>query len=82
LTSRTLGQAIRDFFRGEKSKEEPCRQPWFCAQFKGKKIDDLIVVSTATKKNIQAITGATISSKALTDSVRRKAEEVLEYEHR
>ena len=42
-----------------------------------KEIEDLIVIKTATEKNIQAITGATISSEALTDSVGEKAKEIL-----
>ncbi len=70
LVQRTLWQAIRELFvKVEKSPQVPS-EPWFCAQFKGKRIEE----------NIQTITGATISSKGLIDSVREKAREVLQYE--
>ena len=58
---------IWDLLRGKKNKKTEM-QPWFQEQFKGKKPDNL--------KEIQAITGATISSKAVIDSVQKKAQEV------
>lgn len=82
LKEKTLWQAAKEFIDKKKKIDEIPDKPWFCAQFKGKKIDDLIVVKTPTEKNIQAITGATISSEALTDSVREKAKEILRYEQR
>jgi Na+-translocating ferredoxin:NAD+ oxidoreductase subunit G len=45
-------------------------EPDFTGQFKGKFIPDL--------KDIQAITGATISSKAVIDSVKSKASKIME----
>lgn len=80
LEKRTLAQAIKELFLNKKKQAEPAEKPWFCLQFGGKRIEDLTVVKTATEKNIQAITGATISSRALTDSVRKRAEEILQYE--
>lgn len=80
LAKKTLWQAIKEFFAPEKRLPEMPLKPWFCGQFKGKRIKDLIVVKDATKKNIQAITGATISSEALTNSVREKAKEISNYE--
>jgi len=77
---KSLWQAIKELFTKEQRVQEIPDKPWFCAQFKGKKIGELIVVKTPTEKNIQAITGATISSEALTDSVREKAKEILQYE--
>lgn len=77
LAKKTLWQAMKEFFTPRKKSQPIPDQPWFCAQFKDKKIVDLIVVKTPTEKNIQAITGATISSQALTDSVRKKAQEIL-----
>lgn len=53
-----LGARIDETKPGEKD-------PWFLRQFKGK-----IAATIAVKKNIDAITGATISSKAVTDAVR------------
>ncbi len=79
LAKETLWQEL---FAPRKKKPATPLQPWFCAQFKGKKIADLIVVHTATEKNIQAVSGATISSAALTDSLREKAQEILQYEQR
>lgn len=81
LETRTLWQAIGGLFLADKKgRPVSAGTPWFCLQFQGKKIEDLTVVTTAAEKNIQAITGATISSRALTDSVRKRAEEILRYE--
>lgn len=60
-----LGAKIDETRPGEK-------EPWFLRQFRGKDASSLIV-----KKNIDAITGATISSKAVTDAVRTKVTEFL-----
>ena len=57
---------IWDVLRGR--KKEKTKKPWFQEQFKNKRIDQL--------KDIQAITGATISSKAVIDSVNKKAQEL------
>ncbi|MGL5345787.1 MAG: RnfABCDGE type electron transport complex subunit G [Peptostreptococcaceae bacterium] len=52
----------------------------FKDQFIGKTVEALKVVKDATdKKDIQAITGSTISSKAVTDGVKLAAEEVSQY---
>jgi electron transport complex protein RnfG len=55
-----------DLVRGKKKTEE--KKPWFTEQFKDKKIESL--------KDILAISQATISSKAVIDSVRKKAQEL------
>lgn len=65
-----LGSKIND---AEYKQAEPA----FLKQFKNKKAEELILVKQKTDKNIQAITGATISSKAVTDGVRKVAEEFL-----
>jgi len=52
-------------------------EPAFLKQFKGKKIQDIVLVKSQTNTNIQAITGATVSSKAVTDGVRKEVEEFL-----
>jgi len=43
---------------------------WFKEQFKGKGMDNLVVVKGETKTDIQAISGATISSRAVTKGVK------------
>lgn len=53
-----LGSKIKEIKPGEK-------EPWFLKQFKGKDASGIEL-----KKNIDAITGATISSKAVTDCAR------------
>jgi len=60
-----LGAKINETRPGEDS-------PWFLRQFAGKSAGSL-----ALKENIDAVTGATISSKAVTDSIREKVEEFL-----
>ncbi len=51
----------------------------FRKQFNGKDAADLTVVKTPTDKNIQALTGATITSKAVTLSIQKAVEEVKQY---
>jgi len=51
--------------------DESDTRPWFQVQFAGKRAEDLVVVKTKGDPGILAITGATISSKAVTGSVRR-----------
>ena len=46
-------------------------KPWFQEQFSGKRVDRL-------NTSVNAVTGATISSKAVIDSVRQKALEIME----
>ena len=53
-----LGARISEILPGEK-------EPWFLKQFKGKQ-----AAAVEVKKNIDAITGATISSKAVTNAIR------------
>lgn len=59
-------KTIFEFMNGKKSSG--IRKPWFQEQFSNRKISDL--------DNVQAITGATISSKAVIDSVKAKAKEI------
>jgi len=42
----------------------------FIGQFKGKALSQLVLLKTETKENIQAISGATISSRAVTNGVK------------
>ncbi len=46
---------------------------WFKRQFQGKDIDHLKVLKTETKEYIQAITGATISTRAIAEDGVKKA---------
>jgi RnfABCDGE-type electron transport complex G subunit len=54
--------------KSPKIKEE---RPWFCEKFKGKNIRNL-------EKEVEVISGATISSEAVIGSVKEKALEILE----
>lgn len=59
---------------GDNTGKEPFRK-----QFSGKGIDNLVVVKDPSNKDaIQAVTGATISSKAVTKAVKEAAKEVIE----
>jgi len=53
-------------------------QPWFKAQFAGKGADNLTVVKTETTTDIQAISGATISSRGVTKGVKDAVEKLKE----
>ncbi|CVK20412.1 MULTISPECIES: RnfABCDGE type electron transport complex subunit G [Sporomusa] len=54
-------------------------EPKFYQQFPGKKPEDLVVVKEPTDKNIQAMTGATITTRAIAKGIREAAEEVGVY---
>lgn len=54
-------------------------KPKFSSQFIGKKAEDLAVVKHETDKNIQAMTGATITSKAVTKGIKEAVEAVDKY---
>lgn len=57
------------------------QKPAFRSQFAKKEAKDLIVVKEPSNhENIQAMTGATISSKAVTKAVREAAEAVADYQ--
>jgi electron transport complex protein RnfG len=45
-------------------------EPSFLGQFKGKSLQQIVLVKGETKDNIQAISGATISSRAVTNGVK------------
>ncbi|MCX5665455.1 MAG: RnfABCDGE type electron transport complex subunit G [Candidatus Omnitrophica bacterium] len=60
-----LGAKINEVKPGES-------EPWFLKQFKGKNVRTI-----AVKKNIDAITGATISSRAVTDAIRKTTDDLF-----
>ncbi len=57
-----------DLFTGK--KRDTSALPWFCEQFRGK--------DAALLEGVQTIAGATISSRAVIDSVREKAAQIKE----
>lgn len=59
---------------GDKATKEP-----FMQQFEGKTLNELKVVKVPTKDNIQALTGATITSIAVTNAVKFAIEDLDEY---
>lgn len=54
-------------------------KPKFADQFLGKTAEQLEVVKVPTDKNIQALTGATITSRAVTKGIKEAVEEVAAY---
>lgn len=65
-SSNTLWAVI-----GGSAVDETGTLPWFQEQYKFLRATDLTVVKSASEDGILAITGATISSDAVTDSVKR-----------
>ena len=45
-------------------------ESWFLDQFKGKELSKIVLLKQETTENIQAISGATISSRAVTNGVK------------
>ncbi len=76
-TSETLWQAIGGLFSKKKEVKTETPIPAFQAQFAGKKLDQLKVVKEKTTENIEAISGATITSDAVTRAVREPIEAFL-----
>lgn len=75
-TTATLIDSIKNISKPRK-EEQKILYPWFQEQFRGKKIENLVVVKGKTQDKIEAITGATITTEAVTDAVKEKAEEIL-----
>jgi len=59
------------------ARDEAGVRPWFQVQFDGRTPEELVVVRSQAQEGILAITGATISSDAVTNSVRRGHELIL-----
>jgi len=75
--SRTFWQAL--FGRGEKS---PPGRPPFQEQFAGKTVARLRVVRGKTDTEIEALTGATITSRAVTDAVKTSLQSFLKQQNK
>ena len=72
VSDKTILKALRQIFSKEKKTEEKL-SPYFTGQFKGQNIKSMEL----SKHGIQAITGATISSKACVESIKEKGLELL-----
>jgi electron transport complex protein RnfG len=69
-SDETLWSALAGVFSGEAGKAaRSAEEPWFQAQFREKALEQLEVVKRKDPERIQAITAATISSKAATEAV-------------
>ena len=69
-SDKTVWSAIASLFKKVEEDIEEDLTPAFQAQFKGKTPSDLTVVKTKNEKNIAALSGATITSEAVTKAVR------------
>ncbi|MEI6634552.1 MAG: FMN-binding protein [Chlamydiota bacterium] len=70
----TLWGRIAGMFRGAAAEKEPA-QPWFQSQYKGLAPAELKLLRPGRDgRGIHALTGATITSRALTDAVRDSIE--------
>ena len=77
-SDETVWSAIGSLFSGREEKPaETTEEPWFQKQFRDKTLDQLVVVKTGEPDRIQAITAATISSKATTKAVRNAIERIV-----
>lgn len=72
LSDKTIVKAVRGLFSKEKKAPREIL-PYFTAQFKGLNVRSLDI----SNRDVDAITGATISSKAVVDSIREKGSEIL-----
>ena len=72
-SNQSLLCAFVSLFSPEPEKEES-NIPWFQAQFSGKTPEDLVVVKAKDPKHITALSGATITSTAVTKAVKEPIE--------
>lgn len=72
VTNKTLFKALKGIFSKEKKIEEKTL-PYFTEQFKGLDVREIEL----SEEGIHAITGASISSKAVVDSIKSKGLEIL-----
>lgn len=72
VSERTLFGALKEIFSGKNGPEQK-PLPYFTEQFKGLNVRRMEL----SKGSVQAITGATISSKACVDSIKLEALEIL-----
>ena len=76
-SDKTIWSAVADIFSAKDLVEgKSLEEPWFQEQFKGKTLEQLEVVKVKGPDKIQAITAATISSKAATKAVRIAMERI------
>jgi len=76
-SDKTLWDALAGVFSGGGAGEGPSvEEPWFQEQFKNKTLEQLEVVKVKNPERIQAITAATISSRAATKAVRNALQRV------
>lgn len=73
LSDKTLKSALKGLFSGKKEPEKNIL-PYFTEQFKGVNVKNIDISKT------DAITGATISSRAVVESIRKKGLEILNAE--
>ncbi|MHC4712484.1 MAG: FMN-binding protein [Planctomycetota bacterium] len=66
----------------DKSAEAEDTSPWFQKQFEGLTLEKLVIVKDPGAEGIHAITGATISSQAVTDAVREALSLIAEEQGR
>ena len=72
---KTVKQFVEEVFSKDKKTEESAPEPWFTAMFKNKFYKKLYVSKIESDKDaITAITGATITSVAVTDGVKEQVE--------
>jgi electron transport complex protein RnfG len=76
-SDRTVWQAFAEAVGlRERSETGGAIEPWFPGQFAGKTLDQLTLVKGETKNNIQAITAATVTSRAVTEAVKSAVKDI------
>jgi electron transport complex protein RnfG len=77
-STTTLWSTIGNVFTGGAGEPAEDIAPWFQEQFVGKSVKSLEVIKGETDDKIESLTGATISSEAVTRSVREGIERLSE----
>jgi len=75
---RVKGVQVLDHAETPGLGDQIIEEEWFLEQFKGKEFSQLALLKKPTKENIQAISGATISSRAVTNGVKDAVQMLIE----
>jgi electron transport complex protein RnfG len=74
VSNRTLFNSLKGIFTKEKRPDEKAMAPYFTEQFTNRNVKELEL----SRGGIQAITGATISSRAVLDSIKSDGSKILD----
>ena len=74
----TIISILKNYIKKIRIKEKQIKEPWFQQQYTGLKKDQLWLKKQKSTGKIESITGATITSNAITEAVRKSLKKFLD----